>query len=132
MKKTFYVCDSYHTAVIVEALEKAFPQSTVFTDRTKIPISEGTVMTAEYRPDGGDAGTERVDYFILSGRLIINGKIDPIDLKVLYGHEGSKCIAISNMHQSLTRIKDRVDYIESKVQFWDRDLVEKFFKRIQN
>lgn len=135
MKKVFYVCDSYHTTNISDYLLAAFPKSTVYTDSTIISSGNGDLVLETINPTlksfsekklAKDEVGSKVDYFVLSAKLILDGSINPNELKAKYGSANSKTIAVSTMSVFLDQVKDSVDTIEDKGTFMNQTRLENY------
>jgi hypothetical protein len=104
MKKNFYVCDSYFTNIIAESIKTAFPESNVFTDSTVVSIAKDSLgltlsnvalkmrIESDIKKDSVD---QKIDFFILSGKLIHDGSVSTKELRSQYGSEKSIFIAVS-------------------------------------
>lgn len=132
-KRRFYVCDSYFTEAIADEIRKAFPDSIVFTDSTVVSRDflnqEANVKlkaTSE-KIQKKDEITDKVDFFILSAKLIDDGSVIPDLLKIEYGNNSSKVIAISSSHYFLNEVKDDVDFTEDKDVFLGAETIKDFF-----
>ena len=134
MKKVFYICDNYHTGVIANEILDAFPESTIFIDSIKISTKKdflelAPAITAKKLIFGEEVSrdnSKKVDFFIVSARLIYDGSVNPKQLKSNYGKSGSKIIAVS-MYDHYLGVKSSVDMIEEESTFMDSVLIKKFF-----
>lgn len=140
MNNIFYVCDSYHTATIAETLEKAIPGSMTITDSTIVSHSPefpeltlGNLLTklvTEKNLNKEEVAGRKIDFFVLSAKLIMDGSVNIKELKTKYGQENCKVIAVSTMSEFLNQVKPFVDYTASKYDFTDTEKVKEFFNKI--
>lgn len=134
--KVFYVCDSYHTGTISDAIKKAFPDAIVYNDSTifsvcavDVGITVGNLIQKLETEKAivKDKVSQKVDFFILSAKLISDGSVVPDELKKAYGTMDSKSIAVSMTSHFLSEAKSHVDLTESKDTFFDAEDIKKFF-----
>ena len=138
MKKVFFVCDSFHTGKIATAIKSAFIDAEVYTDATilstcktsiELTILSGVQKTITEDDLSKNVGIEKVDYFILSGKLISDDSVNVEKLKEQYGTKNSKVIGVSMSIHFLYEIKDKVDVIENKETFFNSESIRSFFSK---
>jgi hypothetical protein len=138
MKKVFFVCDSYHTSNIAKAIEKAFPEAVIYMDTTVTSSDGGDAplgmlmgltksMTEEVVKK--DKIETKIDYFILSGKLILDGAIKPEELKAQHGSENAVTIGVSTMSFFLQKISGTVDQTVDKEVFKRSDRIKDYFEK---
>lgn len=134
LKKDFFVCDSYHTMSIAQTLQEKFPEATVFVDSTILSSGGSDAMlsllnaltkTITEPEEVKQIPFEKVDFFILSAKLILDGSVSLEELKKNYGNTDSKVVAVSTMWEYLERCKNKVDITVDKDIFFTRSGSEK-------
>lgn len=138
MKKTFYICDSFETNGIAKRLKDAFPDSTMYTDssvfsagvtpsQSLMNVGLKLITEKQLKKDGVN---EKIDFFILSAKLIFDGSIKPSQLKAELGASDSRLIAFSSSSFFLNQISDLVDFTGFKYILDDELKIKKFFSKI--
>lgn len=139
MKKIIYVCDSFHTNVIVEAIKKAMPGFVVYSDSTIFSQGSDIAATAfnkivkdiTEKASEKDEIMNKVDIFLLSAKLICDGSVNPKELKEKYGNNKSKIVAISLSSYFLEKVGHLVDITEGKDVFFDSKGIQRFFNNLK-
>ena len=98
-KENVFICDS-------------FPGNLI-----DIIIQDRFGGTAEIFHDSINNSTTKIDLFFLSAKLILQGRVNPMELKRKYGKPNSKIVAMSTIEGYLDSIKNGdygVDYFLDK------------------
>lgn len=139
MKKVFYVCDSYHTGAIADSIKKAFPDAVIYTDSTilsvakdwpELTVANAILKTRSEKRSGKDEVNGKVDFFVLSAKLICDESVKPDELKKKYGNPDSKSIAVSMSFHFLDLAKKSTDFAEEKETFLDAGKLNKYFSEM--
>lgn len=115
--KRIFIADSFHTVKIAEQLQSFYgPEVEIycepghFSNRNNDQL--GAVLAAVLEKPTIATVTnpgEKKDFdaFFLSGRLILEGDVDPITLKKEFGKPGSKVVVVSTLQEYLDEIKQK-------------------------
>lgn len=123
-KKNVLVSDSFHTGTICAALSEIYSEkATVYGKEGDLAPGDWlapTVQSAiaqESPPIPEEGKDQRFDLFFVSARLVLEGSINPSDLKKDHGTENAKIIVMSMLHSYLEQVKAKhptVDFFLSK------------------
>jgi hypothetical protein len=131
MKKNFYVCDSYHTETIAKTIKLAFLDSTISSKSPGFALLSALNVIGKNLTEGvkkKDEVTQKIDFFVLSAKLISDDTSLVERLKKSYGSNESIFIAVSTSPYYMDEVKNLVRLTESKRLFFDQSEVRKFFE----
>lgn len=126
MKKKIFVADSYHSNQISHLLQQLYGDTVeVFCDSSFLPhglpgsVDTLLAMKSESSAEQFHNSTnpEGVDLFFLSAKIILQGDINPTEMKNVHGKLGSKVVAMSTMPVFLEDVKNQgfdVDFFHDK------------------
>lgn len=125
MKKIF-VADSYHSNNLAKLLQQFYGSDAIVFCEPRylprglpIPIDTLTAIESEMMTEQFDNKTtaDGVDVFFLSAKIILQGDLNPKEMKEQYGNPGAKVIAMSTMSVFLDQVKELncgVDHFHNK------------------
>lgn len=140
IEKVFYLCDTSSIETNALLIKKVLPKSTVFVNSSIDSVIPDELLELKIRSKIWDALTrkvkeedvvnKKVDYFILSAKLIYDNPNIVTDFRNRYGHPDSEVIAVSFEENFLKMADPLVDYTSMKDIFFNEVNLENFFLEI--